>query len=307
MGEGGIAVTRDGEQVGGGIVITPTDAAAADQLFTKLRGLLALAGGQAGITVTDEDYAGTTITTVHLGDLEGVDAFAGPAPRRPQHLVRGDRRGRRARRRDATSPRPSSMPGPGASLAQTERFSEAMAQAGTSHSALFWVDVIGLRGLAETHAVRRGQGRVRGGPQAVPRGVRLRDRHVHARHGPRPRYRHHPRVRRLTSHHHHHRPPTAGPAQGPSTGGEPHPMAVRIRLTRVGATKQPTYRLVVADSRSARDGRAIDTIGHYNPRTDPITLQIDEAKAKDWLSKGAQPSDTVKRLFKNAGITPAAK
>ena len=84
-------------------------------------------------------------------------------------------------------------------------------------------------------------------------------------------------------------------------------MAVRIRLTRVGATKQPTYRLVVADSRSARDGRAIDTIGHYNPRTDPITLQIDEANAKDWLSKGAQPSDTVKRLFKNAGITPAVK
>ena len=84
-------------------------------------------------------------------------------------------------------------------------------------------------------------------------------------------------------------------------------MAVRIRLTRVGATKQPTYRLVVADSRSARHGRANDTIGHYNPRTDPITLQIDEAKAKDWLSKGAQPSDTVKRLFKNAGITPAVK
>ena len=84
-------------------------------------------------------------------------------------------------------------------------------------------------------------------------------------------------------------------------------MAVRIRLTRVGATKQPTYRLVVADSRSARDGRAIDTIGHYNPRTDPIELSIDEAKARDWLSKGAQPSDTVKRLFKNAGIAPAGK
>jgi small subunit ribosomal protein S16 len=84
-------------------------------------------------------------------------------------------------------------------------------------------------------------------------------------------------------------------------------MAVRIRLTRVGATKQPTYRLVVADSRSARDGRAIDTIGHYNPRTDPIDVHIDEAKARDWLSKGAQPSDTVKRLFKNAGITPAGK
>jgi small subunit ribosomal protein S16 len=84
-------------------------------------------------------------------------------------------------------------------------------------------------------------------------------------------------------------------------------MSVRIRLTRVGATKQPTYRLVVADSRSARDGRAIDTIGHYNPRTDPIELKVDEAKAKEWLAKGAQPSDTVRRLFKQAGILPSFK
>jgi small subunit ribosomal protein S16 len=84
-------------------------------------------------------------------------------------------------------------------------------------------------------------------------------------------------------------------------------MAVRIRLTRVGATKQPTYRLVVADSRSARDSRAIDTIGHYNPRTDPIELNVDADKAKDWLSKGAQPSDTVARLFRQAGILPASK
>lgn len=84
-------------------------------------------------------------------------------------------------------------------------------------------------------------------------------------------------------------------------------MAVRIRLTRVGATKQPTYRLVVADSRAARDGRAIDTIGHYNPRTDPIELVVDEAKAKDWLGKGAQPSDTVRRLFKQAGLLPTHK
>ena len=84
-------------------------------------------------------------------------------------------------------------------------------------------------------------------------------------------------------------------------------MSVRIRLTRVGATKQPTYRLVVADSRSPRDGRAIDTIGHYNPRTDPIELVVDEAKAKDWMSKGAQPSDTVRRLFKQAGVLPGGK
>ena len=84
-------------------------------------------------------------------------------------------------------------------------------------------------------------------------------------------------------------------------------MAVRIRLTRVGAKKQPTYRLVVADGRSARDSRAIDTIGHYNPRTEPIELNVDADKAKEWLAKGAQPSDTVVRLFKQAGILPAGK
>ena len=84
-------------------------------------------------------------------------------------------------------------------------------------------------------------------------------------------------------------------------------MAVRIRLTRVGAKKQPSYRVVVADARSARDSRAIETIGHYNPRTEPIELNVDEARAKEWLSKGAQPSDTVVRLFKQAGILPAGK
>jgi len=84
-------------------------------------------------------------------------------------------------------------------------------------------------------------------------------------------------------------------------------MAVRIRLTRVGATKQPTYRVVVADGRSARDSRAIETLGHYNPRTEPVEITIDEAKAKAWLAKGAQPSDTVARLFRQTGILPAAK
>ena len=84
-------------------------------------------------------------------------------------------------------------------------------------------------------------------------------------------------------------------------------MAVRIRLTRVGATKQPTYRLVVADLRSARDSRSLETIGHYNPRTDPIELKIDAERAKKWLAQGAQPSDTVARLFRSAGILPAGK
>ena len=66
-------------------------------------------------------------------------------------------------------------------------------------------------------------------------------------------------------------------------------------------------RLVVADSRSARDSRSIETIGHYNPRTNPVELHIDEAKAKAWLAKGAQPSQTVARLFRNAGVLPASK
>jgi small subunit ribosomal protein S16 len=84
-------------------------------------------------------------------------------------------------------------------------------------------------------------------------------------------------------------------------------MAVRIRLTRVGATKQPTYRVVVADARNARDGRSIETIGHYNPRSEPVEIVIDAEKAKKWLAQGAQPSETVERLFRSAGILPATK
>ena len=82
-------------------------------------------------------------------------------------------------------------------------------------------------------------------------------------------------------------------------------MAVRIRLTRVGAKKQPSYRVVVADARSARDSRAIETLGHYNPRSEPIEFNVDAEKAKAWLAKGATPSDTVARLFRNAGVLPA--
>jgi small subunit ribosomal protein S16 len=84
-------------------------------------------------------------------------------------------------------------------------------------------------------------------------------------------------------------------------------MAVRIRLTRVGATKQPAYRVVVTDSRNARDGRSLETLGHYNPRTEPVEFVVDADKAKAWMAKGAQPSATVERLFRSAGILPAAK
>ena len=77
---------------------------------------------------------------------------------------------------------------------------------------------------------------------------------------------------------------------------------VKIRLRRMGAKKQPTYRFVVADARSPRDGRFIEILGHYNPRTEPRTVEVDEAKAKEWLAKGAQPSETVRRLFAEKGI-----
>ena len=79
-------------------------------------------------------------------------------------------------------------------------------------------------------------------------------------------------------------------------------MAVKIRLRRMGAKKTPFYRIVVADSRYPRDGRFIEEIGYYNPMTEPKTFKVDEEKAKKWISNGAQPTDTVKALFKNNNI-----
>ncbi|HHY47527.1 MAG TPA: 30S ribosomal protein S16 [Firmicutes bacterium] len=79
-------------------------------------------------------------------------------------------------------------------------------------------------------------------------------------------------------------------------------MAVRIRLMRMGAKKQPSYRVVVADSRSRRDGRFIELLGHYNPGTNPATIKIDEEKTRGWLAKGALPSDAVKAILAQAGI-----
>lgn len=85
-------------------------------------------------------------------------------------------------------------------------------------------------------------------------------------------------------------------------------MAVKLRLTRVGKTKQPQYRIVAADSRSPRDGRFIEILGHYNPRTEPSTISIDNDKALKWLSQGAQPTERVRKLLEISGaITPAGK
>lgn len=77
---------------------------------------------------------------------------------------------------------------------------------------------------------------------------------------------------------------------------------VKIRLRRMGAKKNPYYRIVVADSRSPRDGRCIEEIGTYNPLTDPATVQVDLEKAKTWIKNGAQPTDTVRGLLKKAGL-----
>ena len=79
-------------------------------------------------------------------------------------------------------------------------------------------------------------------------------------------------------------------------------MAARIRLARVGSKKNPVYRVVVADSRSPRDGKFIEIVGRYNPQTDPSTIELDEAKVRDWISNGAQPSSSVQRLLKAKGL-----
>jgi small subunit ribosomal protein S16 len=81
-------------------------------------------------------------------------------------------------------------------------------------------------------------------------------------------------------------------------------MAVKIRLTRVGSRNDPVWRVVATDQRSPRDGRFIEVLGHYNPQTDPSTIDLNEERVRDWLARGAQPSGTVKRLLKAKGISP---
>lgn len=78
---------------------------------------------------------------------------------------------------------------------------------------------------------------------------------------------------------------------------------VRIRLRRVGAKGQPSYRVVAADKESPRDGRFLEILGHYNPRTEPATIHLNEDRIYDWISKGAQPSDAVVKLFRTTGLT----
>ncbi|GAC1435754.1 MAG: 30S ribosomal protein S16 [Solirubrobacteraceae bacterium] len=80
-------------------------------------------------------------------------------------------------------------------------------------------------------------------------------------------------------------------------------MAVRLRLSRVGAKKDPIWRVIVADQRSPRDGRVIETVGHYNAQTQPSTIVLDEPRVREWLARGAQPSGTVRKLLRIHGIS----
>ena len=77
---------------------------------------------------------------------------------------------------------------------------------------------------------------------------------------------------------------------------------VKIRLRRMGAKKSPFYRIIVADSRSPRDGRFIEEVGYYNPMTEPVTLKVEEEKVQKWLASGAQPTETVKSILTKSGI-----
>jgi small subunit ribosomal protein S16 len=83
-------------------------------------------------------------------------------------------------------------------------------------------------------------------------------------------------------------------------------VAVRLRLTRVGGRKNPVWRVVAADQRSKRDGRVLETIGHYNAQTQPSTIVLDEERVRHWLARGAQPSETVSKLLKTQGISGPA-
>ena len=153
MDEAGIVVTRDGDSIAGGLVLTPTDAAAAERLFSQVTGLIQLGGGSAGLSVTTEDHNGTTITLLNLGGLGGILGQAtGGAVEAPSDLsiayavtddvvVIGSSPAFAKSVLDA---------GSGESLADTERFSTSLKQAGTKQSALAWIDVIALRGLVES-------------------------------------------------------------------------------------------------------------------------------------------------------------
>ena len=297
IGDTGLVVNPAGDLVEGGLVILPTDSTAAGRFFTSVRNLAALGSPIRSRSGTRSTQA-PTITIASLdsgrdgrrrpspvGKIEISWAVTdglvviGSGPDFVKHILDTT---------DATS------------LASNDRYKgliEPRRDGDRIHVRGYRRDPQTGRDQAHRRRCRKAQA-LRDRRQAVPDPVRRAHR---VRLG---------RRRPDDLDPHRHREVGGGVPQHPprteSRRSNSH-MAVRIRLTRVGATKQPSYRVVVADGRNARDGHRSRRSGHYNPRTEPIEFNVDEDKAKAWLAKGAQPSDTVLRLFRQAGIVPAAK
>ena len=240
IGDVAVVVNDPGEGFEGGLLIQPTDATKAENLFLTIRGMLSLGGASMGLTVTDEQHGDATITTVDFGELRtlmdmtgesvpaadldmfgGADAHlqlswtvtddlvvVGLGPDFVRHVLDTE---------------------PGASLAQSDRFESLLARTGTENAGQWFVDVAAIRLALE--AARRGCAgdapELRGRGEALPRAVR--------------------RAGRVDGHRRFESRQGNVPDHSQVTGGDARPMAVRIRLTRVGATKQPSYRVVVAD------------------------------------------------------------
>ena len=298
VGNVGIGASYDGTKLQLGLAATVTDEATAQTRVTGLVSALRLGAMAAGlpIKVTDTTVNGTTVSTIDFGSYPGLPANL-PIDTKVTIAVGGGHLylglGNFA---VAALARTSAD-----SLAGNARYSSAISAAGARGHHRLCRHRRAAHGRREAHAVESG---LHDEHPAVSRTLRQARPDVLGR-------QQHPdgalpAVRQVSF--------TVEPGAPARRSRHsvihqevPPPVAVHIRLTRVGATKQPTYRFVVADSRSARDGRSLETLGHYNPRADPVEISVDAARATDWLNRGAKPSATVERLFRRVGILPEAR
>ncbi len=180
IGDAGVAVTLDGTEIAGGLVIVPTDAAAADQLLNQLKAFIQLGGAQAGLSVTEEPYNGATITVVDLSGLGGLagemseGAVAAPTDLTLAYAVTDDVVVIGIGTDFVKSVLDASA---GESLADTERFSTALTQVGKEQASLFWLDIAATRDFVEGMVPTANRSDYDANRQAVPRAVRHRDRH----------------------------------------------------------------------------------------------------------------------------------
>ena len=294
----GLVVVNGESGVTGGLVVVAKDAAAASERAGALKGLLSLAGlGGSGIETSDSTINGVTVTTVTISNLGSLPT-GGQIP--PGFLPEDGTLEFSIATKDrvillTAGAGDSFMTAalnvqPGAGLADQAGYKTATALALRNSQATVYVAIRDIVGIVEPllPAEARAQWDELKPYIAPFQALSMTSAADAAASWP-------------FAADHHDQQPLAQPSH------QEEFMAVRIRLTRVGAKKQPSYRVVVANSRKARDSRSIETLGHYNPRTDPIELNIDADKAKAWLAKGALPSDTVARLFRSAGVLPAEK